>query len=58
MSDLLKQTPIYVSRETSNGAQGSLWLALWVQISLLALAVFNGLGWGVYGLIELASKVL
>lgn len=50
--------PVYVTRKDADGFIGRVTLGAWAIVPPLLLASLNAIGWGVYGLVELASKVV
>lgn len=50
--------PIYVTRKTGDEVTGQFFVNAWLGLLLLYIFLFNVLGWGIFGLIELFSKVV
>jgi hypothetical protein len=50
-------TPVYITRD-DQGQHGVLELPTWQASLLVHLAVLNGIGWGIYGLVQLALQVI
>lgn len=48
----MKNIPIYVTRERHDGMRGYLSLNPWLAVTVLTLAAFNALLWGIYGIIQ------
>jgi hypothetical protein len=50
--------PFYVTRKTACGDTGSLSVGSWALVPIALLVPLNIIGWSVYGLVELVSKVV
>jgi hypothetical protein len=50
--------PFYVTRKTAWGDTGSLSVGSWALVPIALLVPLNIIGWSVYGLVELVSKVV
>lgn len=56
--DMAEATPVYVTRQTASGLTGALSLSIWMQLLVIFLVWFNIVGWGIYGLVELVTKIV
>lgn len=50
--------PVYVTRKSGNGQTGDFSLSPGLAVTLFLLIVLNVAGWSIYGLVELALKVV
>ncbi len=55
---MANEIPIYVTRPNATGVIGALWLNPYVALTAILVVVSNIIGWGIYGLVELGSKVI
>lgn len=57
-SNLGAAIPLYVTRKDADGETGTWSVSFWVPALAFALTWLNVVGWAVYGLVELISKVV
>lgn len=50
--------PLHVTRETASGYTGAYYAPAWLATIIVAVVICNIIGWGVYGIVELAGKVI
>lgn len=50
--------PVYVTRSDNSSLVGSFSVSAWLAVLIQLLVLANMVGWGVYGLVELALKVV
>jgi hypothetical protein len=50
--------PVYVTRENPDGLVGSWFVTGWMAMVVLYVVALNVIGWGIYGLVTLAQKVV
>lgn len=56
--DMVAAIPVYVTRTDADGETGTLSMSIWMQLVVLLLAWLNAVGWSIYGLVELVSKLI
>lgn len=54
----LEPMPVYVTRKNSDGLIASYSISIGWSLVAMFLVLFNVIGWGIYGLVELVSKVV
>ena len=53
-----KSIPIYVTRKNNDGEVGTWFVEAHFGVLVLILVALNALGWSIYGIVELISKVV